>query len=104
MAERISLRAWITNLGSGSKEVSNAIIAQGLDSISDLAEITVEDANLLCATACRPGEQIKQLQHDGDGAPNICMSNPSVKVPARFLLSAQRATLLASRGPSLRLS
>ena len=95
MAERIALRAWLTNLGPGSKEVSNAIMTQGLDSISDLAELTVKDVNLLCATARRPGGQIKQLQHDGAGAPNVCVSNPGVKVPARFQMKLKLAVRTA---------
>ena len=84
MAERIALCAWLTNLRSGSEELSDTIIAQGLESISDLAELTVEDVHLLCATSRHPGGQIKQLQHDGAGAPNVCVSNPGVEVPARF--------------------
>ena len=66
MAERITLCAWLTNLGSGSEKVSDAIIAQGLDSIADLAELTVDDVSLLCSTARRPGGQIEQRQHDGE--------------------------------------
>ena len=55
MAERLALRVWLTNLGSGDDQVSDAIIAQGLDSIADLAELTVDDVSLLCSTARRPG-------------------------------------------------
>ena len=84
MAERIALRAWLTNLGSGSEQVSDAIIAQGLDLIVDLAELTFNNVSLLCSTARCPGGKIEQRQHDGDGAPNIQVSNPGVKVPARF--------------------
>ena len=69
--------------------MSNSIIAQGLDSISDLAELTIEDVNLFCATACRPGRQIEQLQHDGAGAPHVHVSNPGVKVPARFQMNLE---------------
>ena len=78
MAEQIDLCTWLTNLGSCSKEVSNAIIAKDLDSISDLAQLTVKDVNVLCATAHCPGGQIGQLQHDGAGVPNIFVSNPCV--------------------------
>ena len=71
MAERIALHAWLTNLGSGSEQVSDTIIAQGLDLTADLAELTVEDVSLLCSTALCPGGHIEQQQHDGAGAPNL---------------------------------
>ena len=95
MAERLALRVWLTNLGSGDDQVSDAIIAQGLDSIADLAELTVDDISLLCSTARRPGGQIEQRQHDGIGAPNIQISNPGVKVPARFQMKLEIAVRLA---------
>ena len=72
--------------------MSNAIIAQGIKSISDLVELTVEDVNLLCATARHPGGQIEQVQHDGAGAPNIRVINPSVKVLERFQMKLKLAT------------
>ena len=89
MAEQIALHAWLTNLGSGSKEVSDAIMAQGIDLLSALAELTVKDMSLLCATARHPGGQIKQLQHNDAGAPNVRVSNPGVKVPARFQMNVK---------------
>ena len=95
MAERLALRVWLTNLGSGDDQVSDAIIAQGLDSIADLAELTVDDVSLLCSTARRPGGQIEQRQHDGVGAPNIQISNPGVKVPARFQMKLELAVRAA---------
>ena len=84
MAERIALCAWLTNLGSGSKNMSNTIIAQGLNSITDLAELTVKDLSLICSTARCPGGKIGQRQQDGAKAPNVQVSNPNVKVLARF--------------------
>ena len=91
MAEQIALCAWLTNLGSGSKDVSNTIITQCLGSIADLEELTVEDVSLICSTTRRPGRQIEQQQHDGVRAPNVQVSNPVVKVLARFQMKLELA-------------
>ena len=88
-AEHIMIQ-WLTQLGSGSNERSEAIARQGLDTLQTLSEISPSDIKTLCETAHRPGGAItvgtgknqRTVPHPGHLIPGLLQAKLELGVHA----------------------
>ena len=93
---------WLTQLGSGSDERSEAIARQGLESLQTLSEISSSDIKAICDTARRPGGSITV----GQGADARTLPNPGYAIPgllqAKLELGVHAAKYYACVGRPIR--